>query len=158
MTQVYFRKLGGVKLDTPDLGPVKKLGMGRRTGEVVKPPKAAAALPALDFEGGSMAAEFGNMTSSNSSSNSADNAAKAVAALQSANGAAPAAPGEATPASGNGAAPPASEQQQQQEQAEAQGIVGGLEIDQSMMDGVAKEELEFLERRCKRRRRQPTPA
>ena len=45
--QIYFRKLGGATVDTPDLGPVKKLGMGRRTGPVVTPPRAASALPSF---------------------------------------------------------------------------------------------------------------
>ena len=45
--QIYFRKLGGVVVDTPDLGPVKQLGMGRRTGQPV-----ALALPAAAAEAG----------------------------------------------------------------------------------------------------------
>ena len=37
-----------------------------------------------------------------------------------------------------------------------QGFVGGLEVDQTQMDGVAEEELQFLQRRCKRRRQPVT--
>ena len=150
--QIYFRKLGGATVDTPDLGPVKKLGMGRRTGPVVTPPRAASALPS--FGDASLAGEFGSAVG--------DNSASAMGAMMAAssdgNGAAgpaapPAAEGSAagTGTSKNGAAEAANEPE-----VVGQGFVGGLEVDQTQMDGVAEEELQFLQRRCKRRRQPVT--
>lgn len=135
--QIYFRKLGGASVDTPDLGPVTKLGMGRKTGEVVREPKAAAALPDM---GGSdaLALEFGA-------------GAPAAAAAPSDNSA------SVTDASGTGArqadAAPDLAQVAPAEAAEDDGdIVGGLVVSEADMQGVAAAELEYLQRRCKRRR------
>ena len=144
--QIYFRKLGGATVDTPDLGPVKKLGMGRRSGPVVTPPRAAAALPSFGESGGSLADEFGAPVG--------DNSAAGMGAAMAVNGDSI---GAAT-ASTNGASVPESANAAAQtdtsgpEQAEEQGVIGGFEVDKTLMEGVAEDELKFLERRCKRRR------
>jgi hypothetical protein len=125
--QIYFRKLGGAQVSTPDLGPVTKLGMGRREGPLVAPYKAAAALPALEGPA-SLAAEFGL--------GGPPTAAAAV--------------------SGNGADEKTGEARNTEEKEEGADsgalTVGGIVVDQSQMEGVNEAELEFLRKQCKRRR------
>jgi hypothetical protein len=136
--QIYFRKLGGASVDTPDLGPLTKLGMGRKTGKPVHIPKAAAALPEM---GGSsaLAAEFGAPSSH-------------LPVVS--NGAAVATHGTDGSASSTQVAGPSDgAQAEQQAAADADaGIVGGLVVSEADMQGVAGEELEYLQRRCKRKR------
>jgi hypothetical protein len=156
--QIYFRKLGGATVKTPDLGPVKKLGMGRRSGPLVTPPKAASALPAFGGGADGLTAEFGAAMPSASPSGAAGADATAPAADGAAATAMAAsdAPAEANRAAGtsNGTNGAASVEAGGGEQ--GQGIVGGLDVDKSQMDGVAEEELAFLERRCKRLRQPVT--
>lgn len=140
--QIYFRKLGGVQVDTPDLGPVTKLGMGRRQGPIVTPPKAAAALPGFDGDT-VLAAELG-MPSKPAAPSSQVNGSDAQTQSHTGNDADSSA-GTGGPV--NGA----------QEHANAPGsppqteeIVGGLTVVDADMEGVATEELEYLMKRCKR--------
>jgi hypothetical protein len=127
--QIYFRKLGGVEISTPDLGPVTKLGMGRRMGTVVAPYKAAAELPALEGPA-NLAAEFGLGTAS-------------TAPAVSGNGAQ------------NGEATEAVDTAKKEKKGPDVGAltVGGILVDQSQMEGVSEAELDFLRNRCKRKRR-----
>lgn len=119
-------------MDTPDLGPVRKLGMGRRTGAIVVPPKAASELPAFDG-GDSLAAEFG-------ASSSGPGFAEQV-------GASAAAADAKSAANGNGAAGADDDKDV---------VIGGMEVDQTAMEGVSEEQLAILATRCKRRRKAVT--
>lgn len=152
--QFYFRKLGGVVLDTPDLGPVTKLGMGRKQGEVVFVPKAAASLPEMGAAGAgdALAAEFGGSMAM--SAPVTEPAAPVTngngSTAATANGAA-AAPAEA---SSGAAAATAEQESEETKKGFSEGdeeIIGGLTVAQSEMEGVAKEELEYLSRRSKRK-------
>lgn len=128
-------------MDTPDLGPVTKLGMGRRQGPVVTPPKAAASLP--EFEGGgALAAELGvpglpvtapslPVTGIDAVSAAGNNEAKIVSS------------GETNSDVDNANAAVGT-------QPETDEIVGGLTVIEADMEGVANEELEYLMKRCKR--------
>lgn len=153
LLQFYFRKLGGVVLDTPDLGPVTKLGMGRKQGEVVFVPKAAASLPEMGSAGAgdALAAEFGGSMAM--SAPVAEPAAPVTngngSTAATANGAAASAK-----ASSGAAAAPAEQESEETKKGFSEGdeeIIGGLTVAQSEMEGVAKEELEYLSRRSKRK-------
>lgn len=143
MLQIYFRKLGGAQVDTPDLGPVTKLGMGRRQGPVVTPPKAACTLP--EFEGGgALAAELGlpsfvaspaPMGGADALESSLRNKSEAVNSTN------------AGPSHGADQQPPAAVAE-----SDTGEIVGGLIVVEADMEGVAKEELEYLMKRCKRQK------
>jgi hypothetical protein len=142
--QIYFRKLGGASVDGPDLGPVTKLGMGRKTGKPVHVPKAAAALPDM---GGSdaLAAEFG--------------APVASVAMPDSNGVTAAQTGGAGSGAAAAASPLAKQSDQQADAADDGGIVGGLVVAEADMQGVAEQELAYLQKRCKRKRAtQPSAA
>eukprot|EP00892_Ulva_mutabilis_P003851 jgi/Ulvmu1/1838/UM119_0057.1 len=139
--QIYFRKLGGVQVDTPDLGPVTKLGMGRRQGSVVTPPKAAAALPELDGNA-ALAAEMGMPSMPAAPAIQASRGDDATVSPSNGDDTRHAAAGAVNNGSGHTAA--------QDTQPDTEGIVGGLMVVEADMEGVAAEELEYLMKRCKR--------
>jgi hypothetical protein len=149
--QIYFRKLGGATVDTPDLGPVTKLGMGRREGEAVQIPKAAASLPELGSGRDDLAAEFGaampavpvpSMLSTPPAAGPGENGASEDGAWENGNG--------APRGASNGAA--AAGEGSEAETDSDDVIVGGLQVAESEMEGVAKDELEYLGKRCKRQK------
>ena len=157
--QIYFRKLGGVVLDTPDLGPVTKLGMGRRQGKEVFVPKAAAALPSMGAGGAEdmgLAAELGgSMAMGSPLPTPAAATATENASPEAAGGAAAAAPAEAgavaTGGNGSAAVEAPKEEAKKGFSDGDEEIIGGLTVAQSEMEGVAQEELDYLSKRSKRK-------
>lgn len=142
--QIYFRKLGGAQVDTPDLGPVTKLGMGRRQGPVVTPPKAATSLP--EFGGGALAAELGapGQPAVAQSVQAGDSRAVEPEGMNDSRSS-----GQSGDGDSGGIIQPS---EADNAEISSEEIVGGLSVVEADMEGVAKEELQYLMKRCKRQK------
>ena len=144
------------------MGPVTKLGMGRRLGEEVFVPKAAAALPDMGAPGTSnaLASEFGGSmamsppaTSPPAAPANGSGGAEAAGAAEAATGA-EAAEAPATAAAGENGSAAVEAPKEQVKKGFSEGdeeIIGGLTVAQSEMEGVAQEELDYLSKRSKRK-------
>jgi hypothetical protein len=137
-------------VDTPDLGPVRKLGMGRRSGPLVVSPKAATMLPSFDGAE-ALAAELGAATTDSPgfAEQLATDAAEPVSAPAVGTNGSASASGDAQVAAAETRASGSSTEGEEE-------VIGGLEVDKTAMEGVAEDELIFLARRCKRLRKRVT--